>query len=331
MEPHRVTNAAEGSSLRPAASANHEWEAATFTLHFTVGHRRIAKRMKARLLRNHFTSLSGNPDEIRMRFEEVPSDVDAIVMRSFPVETAPATVASVSGAYRYVPAVYPRYYTSLEGTFEEYLATFSAKTRSTLKRKVKKFASASGDTIEFKSYRGAAEIDEFYSHAAPLSRLTYQDRLLNAGLPSTPEFVAEMKAAAARDAVRAYLLMKDGKPVAYLYCPVDAGVVLYQYLGYDPEFAGLSCGTVLQYLAFEQLFAEPGLRLFDFTEGEGEHKKLYATHQVLCADIYYFRRTARNRLLIGLHGLSLSATKFASRSLQRLGIKSAIKRYLRRG
>ncbi len=44
--------------------------------------------------------------------------------------------------------------------------------------------------------------------------------------------------------VRAYLLFNDNEPVAYMYCPIQNDVLLYQYLGYDPEYMQWSVETI---------------------------------------------------------------------------------------
>jgi CelD/BcsL family acetyltransferase involved in cellulose biosynthesis len=86
---------------------------------------------------------------------------------------------------------------------------------------------------------------------------------------------------------------------------------------------------VLQFHALERLFGEKGLRLFDFLEGEGQHKRLFATRTTRCADLYYFRRTLKNRALVGLHaGLDTLSTRIA-RILDRYKLKARIKRLLR--
>jgi CelD/BcsL family acetyltransferase involved in cellulose biosynthesis len=89
------------------------------------------------------------------------------------------------------------------------------------------------------------------------------------------------------------------RPISYLFCSAQAEVLLYRHFGYDPEFGRWSPGTVPQYLALERLFAEGRFRLFDFTAGA--HKQFFSTGSTRCADLYFFRRTPRNLLLLGLH------------------------------
>jgi hypothetical protein len=65
-----------------------------------------------------------------------------------------------------------------------------------------------------------------------LSALTYQERLLDAGLPA--DALGEMQDLARRDAARAWLLFIDGRPASYLYAPAEGAALRYAYLGYHP-------------------------------------------------------------------------------------------------
>ena len=72
--------------------------------------------------------------------------------------------------------------------------------------------------------------------------------------------------------------------------------LIYAHLGHDPDFAEYSPGTVLQLEAMRQLMAERDFALFDFTEGEGQHKRLFATGGIDCVDLLLVRPTAGNLL-----------------------------------
>ncbi|HEU4855307.1 MAG TPA: GNAT family N-acetyltransferase, partial [Nitrosospira sp.] len=53
----------------------------------------------------------------------------------------PQSVLRRQGTYLcYVPAQYPRYYIDMQQSFAEYKSKFSSKTRSTISRKVRKYA-----------------------------------------------------------------------------------------------------------------------------------------------------------------------------------------------
>ena len=193
---------------------------------------------------------------------------------------------------------YERHYIDMTGSNDDYLARFSGKTRSTLRRKRRKMESESGGSLDLRLYSRPEEMDEFVHHAVPLSRITYQARLLDAGLPESEIARAEMRELAWQDRVRAFLLFLNGEPVAYLYLPVIGETLVYAYLGYDPAHANLSPGTVLQMAALESLFAEQRYRYFDFTEGEGAHKRLFGTRSAPCASFLLLRPTLANRALL---------------------------------
>jgi len=221
------------------------------------------------------------------------------------VTAVPAVHAAALGRHGLIAFVrqsYQRCYADLDRGYDAYLAGFSAKTRSTLKRKLRRFADRSGGAVDVRAYATPEAMDEFYRHARFVSAKTYQERLLGAGLPEGREALEGMRALARRDAVRAWLLFLDGESVSYLYAPAEGDTLLYAYLGYDPACADLSPGTVLQLEAMRDLMAEGRFRLFDFTEGEGQHKRLFSTGSIDCVDLLLLRPTLANRL-IG-HGLA---------------------------
>lgn len=224
---------------------------------------------------------------------------------------------------------YPRHLVDMSTGFDAYMAKFSAKTRSTLRRKLRKFEELSGGKIQWSEYRTREEIAQFLPLARELSAKTYQERLLDAGLPDDPSFTDEALARADRGTLRAYLLFLNARAVSYLYLPVEGGRVVYAYLGYDPNCAEHSPGTVLQLLAMERLFAEAIFSVFDFTEGAGRHKELFSTHALSCADLLILKRWSRASAIARVHRAFSRAEAWISSSLDRLGVKSFAKKLVR--
>lgn len=224
---------------------------------------------------------------------------------------------------------YARSYIDMSGGFDAYLQHFSGKTRSTLRRKRRKLEKASGGELDIRAYRRPEEMSEFLTHAQALSRKTYQARLLDAGLPEGEIARAEMMELAWQDRVRAFLLFLDEEAIAYLYLPVEGETLIYAYLGYDPDHASLSPGTVLQMAALEQLFAEGHFRRFDFTEGEGAHKAMFGTNSVKCASFLLLRPTFANRALLASLRAFEGAVAGSKVLLSRTGAETALRRLLR--
>jgi CelD/BcsL family acetyltransferase involved in cellulose biosynthesis len=309
------------------------WEIRRVSLAFRAGEAPVFRiPLSVHVPTRHFLDVSPVRDAEALPPAVRRSRADGALLRSHPVEERVRRLELRGRWIRYCPAQYTRFLANLDRPHEEYLAGFSAKTRSTLQRKVRRFLAEAGPGEAFREYRTPAELDEFYPLARSVSARTFQETLLDSGLPTDEPFRLRMKDLAARDLVRAYLLFKGSQPVAYLYCPAmgESRILLYQYLGYDPDYASLSPGTVLQYLALLRLFAEGTWRLFDFLEGETQEKRQFSTLSIRCADVYYLRRTIRSTGIVLLHILTESASDLAARLLERAGLKQALKRWIRR-
>jgi hypothetical protein len=293
-------------------------------IHFRVGERTLWTARR-RLLRIGFDLDA----VIEQRLPNLPSDCgDGYELRSLPLAALPALLSSHDGFLRVERQRYPRHFIRFGRSFEDYLAGFSAKTRSTLLRKRRRWIEAAGG-MDLREYHGAEAAEDFFRLAGALSARTYQARLLDAGLPTGPSALAQFRDRATAGKVRAFILFHRGEPASYLHLPVDAGCVVYAHLGYEPSFAALSPGTVLQLEVIERLLAEPQLRFFDFTEGDGAHKRLFATEHVDCIDLLLLAPSWRNRLLAAaLHGFDGTVERSSSLAA-RYGLKPAVRRWLR--
>jgi len=232
----------------------------------------------------------------------------------------------------YTPETFRNFYVDFGAftDFANYLGKFSAKSRSTLIRKVRKFKEICGDSEGFREFSRPDEFDEFFALAGQISKETYQERLLHTGLPRGPAFIDATRKRAESGGAIGWLLSCRGKPVAYVLSRVEDGIATYDYVGYLTEFQHLSPGTVLQYLILESLFGSRKVRMFDFTEGEGEHKRLFSTGSQLCSKTYVFRRSIKVEVLLGLHRSLDRSVEGLGRILTRLGLKARLRALIRR-
>lgn len=243
----------------------------------------------------------------------LPGGADGYSLLSVPLEAA--TGLDARGLIVAERQRYRRWYADLTLGWDTYHAGLSGNLRSTLKRKGKKIAEASGGAIDIRRYRSPEELAAFHALARPLAAGTYQEKLLGMGLPGDPAWVEAMLRAAAADAARGWLLCIGGEAVAYLYCPVERGTVVYEYVGHDERFDALSPGTVLMAAALKDLMHEGTHARFDFTEGEGQHKRQFATGHVECADLFLLRPTPTNRAAMAALNRFDRAVAWAKRRL----------------
>lgn len=307
------------------------WRPANVPLSFRLGEWELlslAFRGEARR-----TALDSPP---RLRLPEPAREYDGeatfLYYAPYPIAFEPPKVTAAGGWIAYTPETFREHFVDLAGigSFDAYLARFSSKSRSTLQRKVRRFAQADGGELRLREFRRPEEMDELLALACGVSRKSYQERLLKRGLPASPAFAARLRAAAAAGAVRGYLLFLHDAPVSYVVSFVADGIASYDHVGFDPDCSALSPGTVLQYLVLRSLFAEPAIRVFDFTQGEGAHKAFFATHAVRCARTYFFARRPMLRMLVELHRGLDGFSRGCAGALDRLGVKGRVKRLIRR-
>ena len=292
------------------------FEVAPVVLGFDAGARRLGQ-MTLPLWRRSI-SLHEAMIATPLALPPLPEGVEGYKLRAVTV----AQAESLLGGQPLLPWVRQRYdrsFADLTIGFDAWLAGLSSSTRQGLRRKSKRLAEASGGCLDVRMYRRAEEMAEFFAIARQLSAVSYQERLLSAGLSA--DALAEMLSLAAKDAVRGFLLFINGRPAAYLYVPARGDVLIYSCLGYHPDFADLSPGSVLQYEAFRLLLAEQRFAWFDFTEGGGQHKQSFATGSLASVDLLLLRPTMANRLRLGALGSFDSVVAFARSMLGQAGVR----------
>ncbi|WP_375390693.1 GNAT family N-acetyltransferase [uncultured Sphingomonas sp.] len=235
---------------------------------------------------------------------------EGLLVTSLPV----AALADLPPAGRlvHIRQRYARHWIDLAAGEAAWRAALSADLRRRLRRKDQRLRATGA---EVRRYATPAEIAAFHPLARAVSARTYQERLLDAGLPADP---APLLALAAADRVRAWLLVLDGAPIAYLCCTADGATLRYDHVGHDPVAASRSPGTVLLATALADLFGEGRWDRFDFTEGDGRHKRQLATGGVECVDLLLLGPTAANRaLLAAMRGFD-AMVAWAKRRVPRL-------------
>lgn len=306
-----------------------DWQPQTFALKFQFGELTFAQVELCVLHHNcdlHQIRVGGHLPELP-KLEG--TGLAGYLVRCQPAPGEPGSISRERGYLAYCLKSYQHSYIDMTQGFGAYQARFSGKTLSTLNRKIRKLKEHCSGTLDFRRYARSVEMSEFYRQARIVSARTYQERLLDCGLPDDPRFAEEMACAAGRDSVRGFLLFHDDRPVSYLYCPLSNGTVIYAHLGYDPDYRALSVGTVLQWLSLQSLFAERRFTAFDFTEGDSDHKRFFSTHAVHCRHLLVLTPSPKHRLLVASHRACDRISAWLGSTLERYGLKLRVKKWLR--
>ena len=311
---------------------NNGWKKQTVPFHFRVGERTLFSKEFTLLVQNAFLN-NGDLDVPLYSAEQgrVRSDVvDGFLLRSKKIEGNVPKLTRKSGWIQFIPKIYYRYYIDLSGTFDDYVQKFSKKSLSTIRRKVRRFRDYSGGALKWRVYRTPKEIGEFRELARKVSEKSYQERLLDAGLPNNKKSQEKMNRLAQQDQVRGFLLFDQDLPVSYLYCPVYKGRMVYEYLGYDPRYHKWSPGTILQWLALEEVFSEKKFILFDFTEGQNDHKRFFSNGSVLCGDLYYLIPSKANTIWAVSYSSFNGIVEKVSNLAEEWKLRAMLRKFLRK-
>ncbi|MGH9344897.1 MAG: GNAT family N-acetyltransferase [Terriglobia bacterium] len=302
------------------------WEPATEALYVSFAGRPLKTiEFAALVLTTPFTRLSTRLEETAPEWEEFPAGVEVAVVPAQPVDGDPPPLTFLSGSIRSVSSILNRYYVDLHGSFSDYLEKFNSKERHNLLRRVKKFAEFSGGETDKREFHSPEGMREFYRFAAGVSKNSWHEQ--NGGRSFEATFPLEKTLAeAAHGDARGYMLFHNRQPVAYIFCRANREHIVHTHTAYDESYKSHAPGIVLNYLMLESLYAEGKYSFLDFGHGVLAYKDLLSTHHIPCVTVRYFKRTARNTLIVTTDYMLIALSTRGGRLLHNLGIKRAFKK-----
>ena len=108
---------------------------------------------------------------------------------------------------------------------------------------------------------------------------------------AAPDRVALFRKLAAAGQLVGHVVIRDGKPLAYVHGYRIGGTYLVDDLGYDEEVAKVGIGSVAVFQAVRGLLDRyPGERI-SFGYGDNQYKRLLATRSEPCGSLYVVRAT----------------------------------------
>jgi CelD/BcsL family acetyltransferase involved in cellulose biosynthesis len=229
----------------------------------------------------------------------------------------------------YLPnGITPRRIVELSGSFDDYLAKFSSRTRANFRNKIKKLERACGELRLWRVTR-REELASFLDQVSLLSRRSWQGRRLGQLVGATDEDRERLALCADQGWLRSYLLSAAEQPLSFAIGYQASGTYFYARPGYDPAFGHLRVGTVLLYKILEDLTGFDAARRLDFGYGDNEYKAIFANHTHEEANVYLVRRSPYMGVALatvkGLSGLAAGVRW----GLDRLRLREVVRRRLR--
>jgi hypothetical protein len=173
-----------------------------------------------------------------------------------------------------------RWLIRLPGSFDEYLASLRATTRTAIHKSRRKLEREAPD---FRVMQFPDEVETFLADAEKINRLTYQwdlgYRLCN-DEPTRERFTRLAK----NGNLRGYILYLRGNPCAFGLGELSHRTFGGHRMGYDPHYRKLSPGTGLLMWMVRDLIENTDCETFDLKWGSDEgYKARFATMNLNCA------------------------------------------------
>ena len=216
----------------------------------------------------------------------------------------------------------------LGGSYDEYLARRSSKTRANLRRYGRKFEAAFPDAIELRSFRDPADLDRLLADTRAVYEGTYH-RALGVGFSDSGVERELTALALARGWFRGFVLYVDEKPCAFWHGIRYGRVFSTGPTGYDPAFGTHRVGTYVLGRMVEELSREEDLDWIDFGFGDAEYKQHFGDDSWLEEDVLVWARRPRPIRLNATRTVLLAADRAARSLLGRRGLLAKVRRLWR--
>jgi hypothetical protein len=212
----------------------------------------------------------------------------------------------------------------LEGTFENYMKKFTAKTRKNRFREIRLLEEHG--SLQLTRVTRASEIENYLKVAFAISRRTWQFER-GWGLRD-PEMVrGKMQFLAQRGWLRSYVLKCGDTPCAFIL-GYQYGLRFYtEFAGADHQWRNQSVGSVILLLVLRDLFQENTPEFYDFGN-YAAWQEYYATESYLESSAWLFRRRPYPLVASSIYHTCNVVSIRTGALLQRYRLKTRIRRLL---
>ncbi|WP_193222348.1 GNAT family N-acetyltransferase [Alkalilimnicola sp. S0819] len=180
-----------------------------------------------------------------------------------------------------------------------YLTQFSAKTRNTLRRKLRR---AEERGLRVWRAERAEQVPQWLRDASRVHRQSWQRRELGTSIRDEPDQRRQLELLAEAGLLRCYLLYAGEHACAFVLGRQHGDVFHYAGVGYDPAMAGYSPSVVLLLHIIQDLSRHRPARLMDLGLGDQEYKRHFGNRNYRDAPVLLLRRSLHNRCRSSLHG-----------------------------
>lgn len=226
---------------------------------------------------------------------------------------------------------YSRRLIRLEDCLETYLKSIGSKNRKSLRSTRRKFEEAYRGRFSYEVYTSPEEIRSLVEVIEPVSRRTYQARLLGTGIKKGGYIVNQLVEGARRGYARCYLLRVDSSPVSWRLGYVYGTTYYSHHVGYDPDWRNWQPGILIHMAVIEDLLGHcRHIRTFDFLYGDNLLKRRLSNQSREERHFYLFPRHTRGFLSYGSFRVVNGISEGLGGLLKAINKAEPVKQWLRR-
>ena len=231
----------------------------------------------------------------------------------------------------YLQKPYAHHFALLPESFDVYLKQLGTRSRKSLQYSRNLLKRECEGNVTAKCFDTVEMVEKFLDDAIVISKTTYQWQLLGLGLRNRENLMESYRFAAERNWLRCYILYCKNVPVAFMVGYQYEDCFFYIDVGYDPQWAKYSVGSVLHLEVMEDLYRRDNTpALFDFSTGYGPHKSRFGKESREEVNMLLLPNTLSNRMLAVAFRSVDGMLDVTSRSLDKYGLKQTVKTALRR-
>jgi CelD/BcsL family acetyltransferase involved in cellulose biosynthesis len=208
------------------------------------------------------------------------------------------------------------WWAKLPGSWEDFLAARSSKSRRQLRYDDRKFEKKYNESFEVRRLDAHEFHDLLRRDLEAVATKSYQRRL-GIGIDAGPLWDGLIALTLDRGWLRVWMLYIDDRPVAFWWGTTYAGVFADYSPAYDPEFSAGRVGTYTMMRMLEDLCDDPEVSILDFGHGEAFYKQRFGSYSTNTTDVLVFARRLRPLALNAVVSLAASSTGAAKALIAR--------------
>lgn len=222
--------------------------------------------------------------------------------------------------------IQPRRRIQFPATAAEYWERFSTKTRSTFRRKLKKFG-----ITRLERVTEVADLPRFLEIAHQISLQTWQTRQFGLRVQNNAEELELLSILSREGMLRSYLWFSNDEPVAFLIGNQDKGCFHYEEVGYATPFAKHSPGQMMLIQVIDDLFAHDRPEWFDFGGGDADYKQLFASHESQSGTLWLWPPSLSNLMTVNYIRGCRRVRQTARQAVVTFGMTNRARQWIRYG